>query len=98
MGRILTAGNQAPDKYIASGSRPTGEGDPPMRLAWVVLAAVVLAGCAVVPVPYPYDPYVAAPSVSVGVGVPVYRGGHGHRHHHHWGHRGYGGHGHYRRW
>ena len=54
-----------------------------MKLTWVVaLAALMLAGCAVVPVaPYP-DPYVAAPGVSigVGVGVPVYRGGYHHEH------------------
>jgi hypothetical protein len=67
-----------------------------MRLLWVALAAVLLAGCAVVPAPYPY----AAPGVSVGVGVgvPVYRGGyHGHRYHRH---RYHGPHGrpHYRRW
>ena len=65
-----------------------------MKLVWVALAAVLLAGCAVVPAPNPYDPYVAAPSVGVGVGigVPVYRGGYGPHHHHGWGHRPY------RRW
>ena len=41
-----------------------------MKYLWVALAAVLLAGCAVVPVePYGY----ASPSVSVGVGAPVYR-------------------------
>ena len=63
-----------------------------MKLLWVALAAVLLAGCAVVPA-YP-DPYVFGPSVGVGVGVgvPVYRGGYGHYHRHGWGH------GPYRRW
>ena len=41
-----------------------------MRLLWIVLTAVLLAGCAVVPAPYPAEVY--GPSVSVGVGVPVY--------------------------
>jgi hypothetical protein len=47
-----------------------------MKLEWVVLAGVLLAGCAVVPAPYPYAS-VPEPSVSVGVGVgvPVYRRG-----------------------
>lgn len=41
-----------------------------MKYLWVALAAVLLAGCVVVPVePYGY----ASPSVGVGVGVPVYR-------------------------
>ena len=64
-----------------------------MKLLWVALAAVLLAGCAVVPAPYP-DPYVVGPSVGVGVGigVPVYRGGYGHYHHPGWRH------GPYRRW
>ena len=39
-----------------------------MKVIWLALAAVLLAGCAVVPVPAPY----ASPGVSVGVGVPVY--------------------------
>ena len=46
-----------------------------MKLLWAALAAVLLAGCAIVPA-YP----VVEPSVSVGVGVPVYHGGYGHRH------------------
>jgi hypothetical protein len=61
-----------------------------MKLVWVALAALLVAGCAVVPAPYPYDPYLAAPSVSIGVGVPVYRGGYGHRHHYRRGHRPHG--------
>ena len=45
-----------------------------MKYLWVALVAVLLAGCAVVPVePYGY----ASPSVSVGVGVPVYRPAYG---------------------
>jgi hypothetical protein len=66
------------------------KGDVTMKLLWVALAAVLMAGCAVVPAPYPY----AAPGVSVGVGVgvPVYRGGfHRHRPYRH------GHHGHYGR-
>ena len=39
-----------------------------MKLLGIVLLAVFLAGCALVPAPYP----VYGPSVSVGVGVPVY--------------------------
>lgn len=42
-----------------------------MKLLWLALATVILAGCAVVPVPVPYG--YASPGVSVG--VPVYRGG-----------------------
>jgi len=41
-----------------------------MRLLWIALIAVLVAGCAVVPAPYPAEVY--GPSVSVGVGVPVY--------------------------
>jgi hypothetical protein len=51
-----------------------------MRLLMVALAALMLAGCAVVPVPapVPYGGYVA-PGVSVGIGVgPVYGGGYRH--------------------
>ena len=40
-----------------------------MRLLWIALIAVLLAGCAVVPAPYPAQVY--GPSVSVGV-RPVY--------------------------
>jgi hypothetical protein len=47
-----------------------------MKLLWVVLAAMLLSGCAVVPYPYAAGPEVG---VGVGVGVPVYRGGFGHR-------------------
>jgi len=43
-----------------------------MKLVWVALAAVLLAGCAVVPAPYPYDPYVAAPSTSLFAGTPAF--------------------------
>jgi len=41
-----------------------------MKLLCAALAAMLLAGCAIVPAPYPY----ASPGVSVGVGVgvPVY--------------------------
>jgi hypothetical protein len=61
-----------------------------MKFLWVVLAAFLLTGCAVVPVPFP------APAVGVGVGVggPVYRGGYGHRPYYR---HGYYGHGHYGR-
>jgi hypothetical protein len=38
-----------------------------MKLLWIGLTAVLLAGCAVVPAPYPYP----SPGVSVGVGVGV---------------------------
>jgi len=41
-----------------------------MRLLWIALIAVLVAGCAVVPAPYPAEVY--GPSVSVGVGVPAY--------------------------
>ena len=62
-----------------------------MKWVLVALAAVMFAGCAVVPAPYPYaavpEPGV---SVGVGVGVPVYRGGY-------YGHYPYR-HGYYRRW
>ena len=68
-----------------------------MKLLWVLLPMLLLAGCAVVPAPYPY----ASPGVSFGVGVgvpvpvPVYRGGyyrhrypgyygHGYRYRPHW--------------
>jgi hypothetical protein len=62
-----------------------------MKLIWVAIAAVLLSGCAVVPVP-------VAPDVSVGVGVPIYRGGYGHGHYRrHYGHGPYGR-PYYRRW
>ena len=59
-----------------------------MKYLWVALAAVLMAGCAVVPAPYPY----AAPGVSVGVGVgvPIYRGGHRPYYRHGYGHYGHG--------
>ena len=43
-----------------------------MKVLLIALTALMLAGCAVVPLGYPYAP---APGVSVGVGVavPVYR-------------------------
>ena len=44
-----------------------------MKFLWAALAAVLLAGCAVVPTPYPY----ASPGVSVGVGVGVPAYGYG---------------------
>ena len=34
-----------------------------MKFLWAALAAMLLAGCAIVPAPYPY----ASPGVSVGV-------------------------------
>ena len=63
-----------------------------MKLLWAALAAMLMAGCAIVPAPYPY----ASPGVSVGVGVgvPVY--GYGYRHYPYY-RRGYYGPG-YRRW
>ena len=61
-----------------------------MKLLWLAFAAVMLAGCAVVPVPGPY----VAPNVSIGVGVPVYR--HGYRHGGYYRHP-YYGRGHYHR-
>lgn len=61
-----------------------------MKLLWLALAPLLLAGCAVVPAPYPY----AAPGVSVGIGipapVPVYRRGYRQHHHGHYGHPSYG--------
>ena len=60
-----------------------------MKLILVALAAVLLSGCAVVPVP---APYVVGPDVSIGVGVPVYR--HGYRRGH-YPRRPYYGHGRY---
>ena len=71
-----------------------------MKLLWVVLTTLLLAGCAVVPAPYPY----ASPGVSVGVGVgvpvpvPVYRGGHYHRGHYGPRHPYYHGRGYGHRW
>ena len=65
-----------------------------MKLIWVALSALLVSGCAVVPVP-------VAPHVSIGVGVPVpvYRHGgyHGHYHRRHYG-RGYYGRPYYRGW
>ena len=64
-----------------------------MKLIMVALAAVLLSGCAVVPVP-------VVPDVSIGVGVPVYRHG-GYRYgpyrRPHYG-RGYYGRPYYRGW
>jgi hypothetical protein len=46
-----------------------------MRLLWIALIALLLAGCAVVPAPYPAQVY--GPSVSVGVyPYPYYYGPH----------------------
>ena len=41
-----------------------------MKFLWAALAAMLLAGCAIVPAPYPYASQ--GVSVGVGVGVPVY--------------------------
>ena len=42
-----------------------------MKLLWIALIAVLLAGCAVVPAPYP-SASVQGYGPSVAVGVPVY--------------------------
>jgi hypothetical protein len=41
-----------------------------MKVLWIVLAALLVTGCVVVPAPYTADVY--GPSVSVGIGGPVY--------------------------
>jgi hypothetical protein len=65
-----------------------------MKLLLVALAALVFAGCAVVPVPAPVPFGYVSPGVSVDVGVgPVYRGGYGYPYRY-YGYRPYG----YRYW